>query len=91
MATIAQHRASTGLQAIAGLVEDHLDRWATEVDRLKAANAVLVVALQSVKGQFGVGAHRYGCECGGVNPPNDACFQTRDKVLAALKTAKETV
>lgn len=36
MATIAQHRASTGLQAIAGLVEDHLNRWATEVDRLNA-------------------------------------------------------
>lgn len=60
-----------------------------KVERLKVVNAKLVEALQSVKGQFGVNAHRYGCECGGVNPPNDACFQTRDKVLAALKAAKE--
>lgn len=88
MATQAQHRVSTGLQAISRLVEDHLDRWATGVDRLKGLNAQLVEALKSVKGQFGCNAHRYGCECGGFSPPHDPCFRTRIKVLDAIKAAQ---
>ena len=48
MTTIAQHRASAGLQAVAGVVEDHFDRWAAEVDRLKVLNAGLVAALEQI-------------------------------------------
>jgi hypothetical protein len=58
-------------------------------ERAEAAEARVVElegALESVKGQFGPDAHFYGCECGGFNPPNDSCNETRRKVLAALST-----
>ena len=63
--------------------------WAEEAFRLKNLNVELLNALESVKGQFDPLAHRYGCECGGFNPPNDPCFRTRNKVLAAIKAATE--
>lgn len=44
----------------------------------------MLEALESVHGQFGAHAHHYGCECGGRNPPADACAQTRGKVLDAI-------
>lgn len=49
----------------------------------------LIEVLESVKSQFGPTAHRYGCECGGRNPPNDSCGQTRRKVLDALFQARK--
>ena len=62
---------------------------AAERDRLKAMKEGLVKALESVEGQFGSTAHRYGCGCGGSNPPYDSCAETRRKVLAALAEARK--
>ena len=62
---------------------------AAERDRLKVKNEGLVKALESVEGQFDSTAHRYGCECGGSNPPHDSCAETRRKVLAALAEARK--
>ncbi len=54
------------------------------VETLRKRVAEATGALESVKGQFGPDAHRYGCECNGCNPPADSCAQTRRKVLAVL-------